>query len=183
MAKGKQTSNETLYKIMCLYAVHNNYSEVGRILNIPRKTVEKLVKEHIHDEEFTKICLQKKEEFVEAADRIINKGTNLLERRLDTALNNQDELEDLIYEIWNTNKQELNETQKKSLVQKVSKLQINGLNEIATSIGIIFDKKKTAETGIIETNTPSLNINIIDNSNFEKVMYENSDTKDTTNDK
>lgn len=34
-----------------------------------------------------------------------------------------------------------------------------------------------------ENETPSLNINIIDNSNFEKVMYENSDTKDTTNDK
>ena len=34
-----------------------------------------------------------------------------------------------------------------------------------------------------ENETPALNINIIDNSNFEKVMYENSDTKDTTNDK
>ena len=31
--------------------------------------------------------------------------------------------------------------------------------------------------------TPSLNINIIDNSNFEKVLYEDNDTKDTTNDK
>lgn len=35
----------------------------------------------------------------------------------------------------------------------------------------------------IDNDTPTLNINIIDNSNFEKVMYENSDTKDTTNNK
>lgn len=35
----------------------------------------------------------------------------------------------------------------------------------------------------VDNDTPTLNINIIDNSNFEKVMYENSDTKDTTNDK
>lgn len=34
-----------------------------------------------------------------------------------------------------------------------------------------------------ENETPALNINIIDNSNFEKVMYENSDTKDTTDNK
>ena len=31
--------------------------------------------------------------------------------------------------------------------------------------------------------TPSININIVDNSNLEKVMYENSDTKDTTDNK
>ena len=35
----------------------------------------------------------------------------------------------------------------------------------------------------VDNDTPTLNINIIDNSNFEKVMYENSDTKDTTDNK
>lgn len=35
----------------------------------------------------------------------------------------------------------------------------------------------------VDNDTPTLNINIIDNSNFEKVMYENSDFKDTTNNK
>ncbi len=177
MAKGKKTDNETVYKIMCLYAVHNNYSEVGRILNVPRKTVEKLVKEHINDKEFAEICQQKKEEFVEVADRIISKGTELIERRLDTALNNQDELEDIIFEIWNTDKEELNETQKKSLVQKISKLQINGLSEITTSIGIMYDKKRIAETGIVDPETPNININIVDNSNLEKVMYEDNKTE------
>ena len=152
MAKGKKTDNETVYKIMCLYAVHNNYSEVGRILNVPRKTVEKLVKEHINDKEFAEICQQKKEEFVEVADRII-------------------------FEIWNTDKEELNETQKKSLVQKISKLQINGLSEITTSIGIMYDKKRIAETGIVDPETPNININIVDNSNLEKVMYEDNKTE------
>ena len=33
------------------------------------------------------------------------------------------------------------------------------------------------------TETPSISINIIDNSNLEKVMYEDNDTEDTTNDK
>lgn len=35
----------------------------------------------------------------------------------------------------------------------------------------------------VDNDTPTLNINIIDNSNFEKVMYENSDSKDTTDNK
>lgn len=33
------------------------------------------------------------------------------------------------------------------------------------------------------TETPSININIVDNSNLEKIMYEDNDTEDTTNDK
>jgi len=33
------------------------------------------------------------------------------------------------------------------------------------------------------TETPSININIIDNSNLEKVMYEDNDTEDTTDNK
>lgn len=38
---------------------------------------------------------------------------------------------------------------------------------------------------LVETDkeTPALNINIIDNSNLEKIMYEDNNTKDTTNDK
>ena len=34
-----------------------------------------------------------------------------------------------------------------------------------------------------QTETPSISINIVDNSSLEKVMYEDSNTKDTTNDK
>ena len=34
-----------------------------------------------------------------------------------------------------------------------------------------------------QAETPSISINIVDNSNLERVMYENSDTKDTTNNK
>lgn len=173
MAKGHTTDNETLYKIMCLYAVHNNYSEVGRILNVPRKTVEKLVKEHINDEEFAEICQQKKEEFVETANRIINKGTKLLEERLDTAIQSHEELDDLIDEIYNTPKEELKDQQKKVLVNKIMKLQINSISEITTSIGILFDKKSVIEKGAPpDLVIPELKVKVIDNSGLEKYLYE-----------
>lgn len=177
MAKGKQIDNETVYKIMLSYYVTNNFRETGRQLGIPHTTVKKVYDDNKEKPEFLQLCTQKKEEFVETANRIINKGTTLLERRLDTALNNQDELEEIIYEIWNADKQDYNETQKKSLVQKVSKLQLNSLSEITTSIGIIYDKKKIAETGIVNPETPNININIIDNEHLEKIMYEDNQDK------
>lgn len=173
MPKGHKTDNETIYKIMCLYAIHNNYSEVGRILNVPRKTVEKLVKEHINDEEFAQICQEKKDEFIESANRIINKGTKLLESRLDTAIENHEELDDLIYEIYNAPKEEIKDQQKKALVNKVMKLQVNSLSEITTAIGTLFDKKIVMEKGNTpDVVIPELKVKVVDNSGLEKYMYE-----------
>lgn len=172
MPRGKNTDNATIYKIMLSYYITRNYSETSRQLYIPEPTVRKIVKENIHKEEFTKLYEEKKEEFIKDADRIINKGTRLLEKRLDTALEHQEELEELIYEIWNADKDEIKEQQKKGLVQKVSKIQINSLNEITTAIGTLYDKKRIAETGTIETTTPGININIVDNTALEKAMYE-----------
>ena len=75
MAKGKKTDNETIYKIMISMFSTNNFNETSRQLNIPVKTVEKIFKENKDKEEFTKLCIQKKEEFTETATRIINKAT------------------------------------------------------------------------------------------------------------
>ena len=65
----------------------NNYSETARQLNIPVKTVEEIYKRNIEKEEFTKLRNEKKEEFVEKADRIINKALNRLEQSLDDEKN------------------------------------------------------------------------------------------------
>lgn len=145
MAKGKKTDNETIYKIMISMFSTNNFNETSRQLNIPVKTVEKIYKENKDKEEFTKLCIEKKEEFVETASRIINKATNLLERRIDMALENQDELDEMIDEIWQVDKKDLNETRKKTLVNKLTKMQLNNLSEITTAIGTIYDKRNLAE--------------------------------------
>lgn len=46
-----------------------------------------------------------------------------------------------------------------------------------------FKTLMEANEEIEDKDTPAISINIIDNSNFEKVLYEDNDTKDTTNDK
>ena len=149
--RGKQTDNETIYKIMLSMFSTNNFSETARQLKIPVKTVEKIYKENKDKEEFTKLCKEKKEQFVEAATNIINKATELLERRIEMALDNQDEIDELIEEVWQIDKKDLNETRKKTIVNKLTKMQLNNLSEITTAIGTLYDKRALAK-GEITTN-------------------------------
>lgn len=81
--RGKQTPPETVYKIMLSVFNTGNYSETARILNLPQKTVEDIYKKNKDKEEFAKLHEEKKEEFVEKADRIINKALNRLEEALE----------------------------------------------------------------------------------------------------
>jgi len=83
MAQGKKTDNETIYKIMISMFSTNNFNETSRQLDVPVKTVEKIYKENKDKEEFAKLCIEKKDEFIERADRIINKALIRLENSLD----------------------------------------------------------------------------------------------------
>ena len=83
MAKGKKTDNETIYKIMVSMFSTNNFNETSRQLKVPAKTVEKIYKENKDKEEFTKLCMQKKEEFTDKASRLIDKALKRLEEALD----------------------------------------------------------------------------------------------------
>nr|DAT55201.1 MAG TPA: Hydrogen peroxide-inducible genes activator [Caudoviricetes sp.] len=83
MSKGKKTDNETIYKIMISMFSTNNFSETGRQLGIPQRTVEKIYKENKNKQEFTKLCEEKKDEFAKKASRIIDKALNRLEKVLD----------------------------------------------------------------------------------------------------
>jgi len=145
MAKGKKTDNETIYKIMISMFSTNNFNETARQLNIPVKTVEKIYKENKEKEEFTKLCIQKKEEFTETATRIINKGTALMEQRIDLATEHENELEEIIEEIWMTDKKEMNETKKKALIAKIAGMQLYSLKELAVAIGTMYDKRALAK--------------------------------------
>lgn len=134
MAKGKKLETLDIYKIMLCYFATRNYSEVERQLGIPRQTVEKIYNEHKNDEEFIKLCQQKKDDFIEKANRIIDKALNRIEKELEEN-------------------------------EKIP------LNQLATTLGIVADKKNIVETGAVEKETPSVQINIVDNSNLEKTLY------------
>ena len=89
--------------------------------------------------------MQKKEEFTETATRIINKATDLMEKRIDLATEHENELEEIIDEIWMTDKKEMNETKKKALVAKIAGMQLYSLKELAVTIGTMYDKRALAK--------------------------------------
>lgn len=71
MAKGKKTTEQTIYNVMASYALTKNYSETSRLLNIPVTTVEKIVKDNKDKPEYVKLCNEKKEEFSNECSVII----------------------------------------------------------------------------------------------------------------
>lgn len=145
MAKGKKTDTETIYKIMVSMFHTNNFSETARKLKIPVTTVEKIYKTNKSKKEFVKLCNEKKAEFVEVADQIINKATTLLEKRLTTALEKQEELDLLLDVIGDADYEQMSSKEKLEIARKISRIQLNALNEITTAIGTLYDKRALAK--------------------------------------
>lgn len=155
MPRGKKTDNKTIYKVLLSYATTNNTRETARQLNLAQTTVSKIIKENKDKPEFVKICSQKKVEFVEKANKIIDKATDLLDKRLTLALQNEDEIETLIDTVMNVKDEDMKTKEKLEIAKKLSKIQLNSLNEISTTLGVIYDKKALASG----ENTSNVGIN------------------------
>lgn len=166
MARGKKTDTLTVYKIMLSVFSTNNFSETARNLNIPEKTVETIYKKNIDKEEFAKLRQEKREEFIDKATRIVNKGAELIERKLTLALEQEEVLEILIDEVMGIKDDDIKYKEKVNTIKKISKLQLNNLSELTTTVGIIYDKKILLENNNNQdkTNGNLLNIaNLINN--------------------
>lgn len=135
MARGKKTDPQTIYNIMCSYFETRNYSQTGRDLDIPEQTVEKIVKEHIKEQEFRELWDKKKEDFTTKADIIIYKAMDRLVEQLDNQKNIP-------------------------------------VNQLTTAIGTLYDKKMISQTGVLGNDTPSVQINIVNNDNLEQALYD-----------
>lgn len=158
MPRGKKTDNETIYKIMISMFSTNNFNETARQLNIPAKTVETIYKKNIEKEEFTKLRVQKNDEFTEKATRIIEKATTLLERRIDTALEQQNELDKILDDVMDLEDKDANYNRKKALANKIDALQLNRLSELTTAVGTLYDKRALSQGESTVNNTITINM-------------------------
>lgn len=161
MAKGKKTNPEDITKILTSYAITNSYSETSKQLNIPYSTVKDIVDKNKDTEEFVKLREEKKELFSTRANSIIDKALDLLDRRYTTALKNQKVLEELLLEVIATDDEEISNQEKKAIIRKINKLEINSLSEITTSMGTLFDKMRLATGETTENNEFNVNIKVV----------------------
>ena len=146
MPRGVKTDSQMIAKIMASYALTNSYNDTAKELGISDSTVKKVIMEN--QEEFGKVQEQKKEEFSSKASKIVDKALELLDRRFDKALNSEEKLEELIdivmYEDDPDAEEKLTYKQKLDIAKKLSRIELNSLSEITTSMGTLYDKMRLA---------------------------------------
>ena len=140
-------NNKTKAKIMTSYALTNSYNATAKETGVSHDTVKNVIE--ANKDEFRKIQKEKKDEFVDKASEIIDKALELLKRRYNKALNNEDELEELIDIVFKANDpendEELSHKEKLDIAKKIGRLELNNLSEITTAMGTLFDKMRLAK--------------------------------------
>jgi transcriptional regulator len=165
MAKGKRIDKLSVYKIMLKMFECDNLTETSKELKIPITTVSTIYKRNKDKKEFVSLRKKQERNFVEKADSIINKATDLLERRLNVALENQNELEELIDAIYDATDEEGNKLkykEREDLIKKITRLQLNNLPELTTAIGTLYDKRALSLGDPTVNNNVTINIELTD---------------------
>lgn len=52
------------------------------------------------------------------------------------------------------------------------------INQLTTAIGTLYDKRRIESIGSIESATPDITINVVDNSNLEKALYSEDENEE-----
>ena len=81
MSKGIKVDNKKIQQVMASYALTNSYNATSKECNVSDKTVKKIIEEH--SEEFAKVSERKKLQFIEYADKLIDKAMDKLDKALD----------------------------------------------------------------------------------------------------
>ena len=139
--KGKKTSPQDVHNIMALWFTNYNLRETSRILGIPLTTVKMVVDRNKDAKEFEQLRTQTERAFAQKTTEIIEKGLLLLNKRMDRAIEHEQDLDDLIDEIWDMDEDEMPYKEKDKLVNKIKTLQLHNIKDITTAIGTLFDKR------------------------------------------
>ncbi len=142
MARGKKHDNETKEKALAMLATNNNIAELAKVLGIPESTLKTWRKEKEDDEEFAELRREKKAQFVNQAWNIIEDALKLGANRVKRALEHEAELDEIIDVI--SDDENLSDKMKSNLINKVRTLQIQGIKDISTFIGTLYDKQALA---------------------------------------
>ena len=164
MARGVKIDNQKIQEIIASYALTNSYNATAKECGVSANSVKNIINKQKaeNSEEFAKVCEEKKELFSERANRIINKSLALIENRIDTAKRNQEELEEIIQIVCEQDKKELNDTQKRAIINKISKMQLNSLSELTTALGTLYDKMRLATGESTENNKFEVEIKVVE---------------------
>lgn len=143
MAQGSKYTDEQKEQALAMLTTMS-FKAVSKSLKIPERTLRdwKDTEEKINPE-FAKLRNEKKKAFVEKAWSIMEKANQLLERKLDRALNKEKELDDALDELYEETDFEKKKDREKYLrvARKVDSLKMENIGQLSTVIGTLYDKQ------------------------------------------
>lgn len=140
--KRRAYTMEEKEKAMALYAANGNLSETARIIGIPKTTIKSWTDKPENNERFEQMRTEKKEQFINQAWEIIDKGLLLTKNRLSRAIEHESELDEIIGIIAKDG--ELSGQAKTALINKIRALEIQNVRELSTLVGTLYDKQALA---------------------------------------
>ena len=166
MPRGTYSDKEK-EQVFSMYAAGIAGREISRQLDIPEPTIRKWIrKEKAAYDAYLKsgtredapkavdldaMRMQKKIEFINSAWTLIGKSLRLADNRVTRALEQEEALDAMIEEIG---AEDMSDQQKRVLIAKLRELQIQGVRELSTLIGTMYDKaalasgENTAKVGV-----------------------------------
>ena len=162
--RGKKTAPDVVYQVMALWFTNYNLRETSRTLNLPLTTVKDIVDKNKNAEEFESLRTQTEKAFAQKTTEIIEKGLLLLNKRLNRAIEHEEDLDDLIDEIWDMDEDEMSYKDKDKLINKIKTLQLQNIKDITTAIGTIYDKRA------LSRGESTHNVDFATNFNLDKLM-------------
>jgi hypothetical protein len=139
--RGKKTSPQDVQNVMALWFTNYNLRETSRTLGIPLTTVKDIVDKNKNAEEFEQLRTQTEKAFAQKTTEIIEKGLILLNKRLNRAIEHEEDLDDLIEEVWDIDDDDMPYKEKDKIVNKIKTLQLQNIKDITTAIGTLYDKR------------------------------------------
>lgn len=148
MSRGKKYSDDIKELAYALYAVNGSKQETAR--QIKEKTGVTVAANTITDwinkkppDGFDELREEKKRGFIENANAIIDKGMQIMDRRFTRALEQEEEIDELIGMVSKTD--DMSDKQKDSITRKLSALQLHDIKALTTAIGTLYDKRALAQ--------------------------------------
>lgn len=163
MAKKKRYSEADRERAIALYIVCGNIEQVADEMKIAPSTVRGWIKKA--DEEGGEIAemrAKKRAEFADRAWNTIEKGVRLLDREMETALDDMDKIDKIIDEISCIRSEDMPYKDRVDLIKRLSRMARPDMREITTAIGTMYDKAALARGESTANETFSVNIKVID---------------------
>ena len=144
MARGAKYSDEIKEKAFARFYAGDAVAEIAKDLKVPRSTVSGWVKKSPQDN-LSDLREKHRKEFIERANRIIDKGMRLLEERFEKALSKEEEINLIIDEIARSGEDVISDKAKVDIIRKLRELLVYDPKAIAVAIGTVYDKRDRSE--------------------------------------